>query len=690
MGLALFLGLAVTLLMTPKYAAVATAQIDNENVKIVSGQDIDPTVSINDTIRYINTQMGIVQSRTVALLVIDDLGLDKNDTFLTTMRARLPDARLPAAQRKQALREAAVEVLAANLKVEVPVDDRVMSIQFTSPNAVMAMQVANSFARNFVANNVRRGLDANSYARKVLEQQIEVDRVQLDQAERKAIAYAQENHLIDASDASGSGSGASDPKSNSPGSGNSQSITTANLVRLNGQYIDAVNQRIMAEQRWHAAQTTPPEQLTEVVSNIQLQSLISQRATTAGQVANMKAKYQANFPQLIQAQAELNFLNSQIDRQINGIKESIRYQYKVAQAQEASLSSERERLSNQTLDEQRRRVQLNLLARDVESRRHQVADLMDRYNQIASASDIVRNNISLIDAAIVPSQPVSPNLLKNMGIAFALGIVIATLLMIAREAVDDTLRGPDDVESKLGLSLLGTTPKMTSEQLDSSLGDQKNPLTEAYYSVRVALDYSTLHGVPDTLLVTSSQPSEGKSTTALALARDYARIGKQVLLIDGDLRRPSLHRALGLANSVGFVDVLLQHKPLAECIQTREDYVGLSLLTLGKTPPNPVEILSSNVISEFLNTYKPQFDIIIVDSAPVMGLADTPLLARQVDTVLMIVEANRAHRGQAKTAVRRLLDAGASIAGVVLTKFDHRNAGYNYDYHYRYYSYDTK
>jgi len=689
MGVAIFLGLAISFLITPKYAAVATAQVDNENVKILSGQDLDPIVSINDTNRYLNTEVNILQSRGLALLVIDDLGLDKNDNFLKQMRYRLPDVNLPAAMRKQALREAAVGVLADNIKVTVPVDDRVLTIEFISPNAVVATQVANSYVKNFVANNVQHGLEANVYARKVLAQQIDAEREGLEKTERQAITYAQQNHLIDASDASSSGAGASDPKSNSAGSGNSQSITTANLVRLNSEYIDAVNQRIMTEQRWREAQTTPIEQLAEVVNNMQVQSLVAQRSEAAAQVAQLKAKYQPSFPQLVQAEAQLANVTARLNHQYDGIRNSIKYQYRVAQAQENSLASAREKLSGQTLDEQRRRVELNLLARDVDARRHQMADLMERFNQVTAASDIVRNNISIIDLAVVPSRPVSPNLLKNLGIAFVLGLVISILVTIARESMDDTLRAPDEVETKLGLALLGTTPVASEDELSTGAMDQKNTLTEAYYSIRVALDYATLHGVPDTLLVTSSQPAEGKSTTALALAQDYARIGKRVLLIDADFRRPSLHRRADLSLSPGFVDVLLGLQDLEDCAKPIFGIDGLYLLPLGKVPPNPVEILSSNVISDFFTTYKSQFDILILDSAPVMGLADTPLIARQVDTVLMIVEANRAHRGQAKTAVRRLQDSGAKIAGVVLSKFDHRNAGYNYDYHYQYYHYEN-
>ena len=333
-------------------------------------------------------------------------------------------------------------------------------------------------------------------------------------------------------------------------------------------------------------------------------------------------------------------------------------------------------------------MQLNIIARDVDSMRTQLNALMQRYNEVSSAADIVRNNISVLDYAATPTQPVSPNYLKNLGIATAAGLALALALALAAEAFDDTLRSPDDVELKLHVPLLGTTPVASDDELSVFNSDRKSAINEAYYSIRAALDYATSSGVPETVQVTSSQPAEGTATTSVALARDYARIGKRVLLIDADLRRPSLHRYFASARDRGFIDVLLGHRELADCVQ-RVGSEGLDILVLGQVPPNPAEILSSNAISDFITRYKPLYDIMIFDTSPVMGLADAPLISRQVQAVVLIVEANRAHNGQAKAAVRRLHDAGAKIAGAVLSKFDHRAAGYNYDYHYKYYRYDS-
>lgn len=234
LGIAVFMGLAVSLLMTPVYLAEAKLRVDNENVKIVEGQDLDPSVSINDTGRYLNTQALVLQSRSMALKVINDLKLSRDDSFLIAMRASPLKGELSPQEAEVSRREQIAGILMANLKVKVPLDNRILTIGFNSPDPKTAADVANSFARNFVANNVQSGLDSNAYARKILSDQIEALRVQLGVSEHQAIDYARQNRLIDASNASGSAAG--DSKSNSAGSSNTQSITTANLIRMNGQY----------------------------------------------------------------------------------------------------------------------------------------------------------------------------------------------------------------------------------------------------------------------------------------------------------------------------------------------------------------------------------------------------------------------------------------------------------------------
>ena len=673
-ALFLVLGFIVTLLMTPRFSAASTIRVDLEENKIIEGQDLNPAVAAGDTGRYLNTQKRVIESRTMAVRVADRLKLAANNGFFVAMGAKPEGLTTP---QRQAL---AAGLLQGNVKVDVPLDSRVVTLSFQSRDPGVAARVANTYADLFIENNVRRRYDSNRYARRFLLQQIEEAKGSLRNAEMAAIAYARANQLIDAGDASAS------PEDNSKAG--SRSITTANLVQLNNAYVDARGARILAEERWNAVRGIPPLQLPEVASNPTVQQLVGQRAQLNAQLAQLRQRYQPEQQDVQQLTAQLATLGREIERAAGDAKESVRNAYRVAAEQEQAFDRARRRLAGETLEEQDRRVQLNLISRGAETQRVQLNNLLERYNQVSAASDITANNISLIDYADAPTAPVSPNMSRNMALALALGLVFALAAALGREALDDTLRSPEDVERKLHLPLLGTTP-LISDTIDNQLGSDKSELSEAYYTIRATLDYASPDGPPRTLQVTSSQPAEGKSTTAMALARDYARIGRKVLLIDADLRKPSVHRALGVKNEHGFMDVIIGHREL-ESVLIPSGLDGLHVLGLGPIPPNPVQVLSSSIIPDFIREYSPRYDLIIFDCAPVMGLADAPLIARHVDGVVVIVEANRAHFGQAKTAVRRLREAGGNILGIVMSKFNHRDAGYSYDYHYNYYAYGDK
>ncbi|MEY4720599.1 MAG: Tyrosine-protein kinase YwqD, partial [Pseudomonadota bacterium] len=682
---ALILGIVVSLLMTPRYRAQATVRIDNEAVKIVEGQDLDPAVAISDTGRYLNTQKQIVESRSLAAQVATSLRLDREDKVLELLAVERPDAELNTAQQSAARRQAIIEALQTNVDMEMRNDTRVAGIGFTSRDPVLSARIANAFATSYIAQNVRLRYETNAYARKVLSSQVEQARLQLQQTEREAIEYARRNRLIDTGDAS---TGASDDKGGGDNSGNARSITTASLVQLNENFITARSARIEAEARWMAARDSAGHELAEARTNPAIQGILASRAEVAARLAELRARYLDDQPQVREAAAQLAQLDAQLASAGRSLKNTIYNEYRAAVRAEGELAAAKEGLADETLSEQDRRVQLNLIARDAETQRTQLNDLLTRLNQVNAAADITTNNISMLDDAQVPESPVSPNIRKNLMIALALGLALAFLVAFAREALDDTLRSPEDAERKLGLPLLGTTPLVRDLTADA-LSERQGELNEAYYSIRSTIDYASSGLVNKVFLVTSSQPGEGKSTTALAVARDFARIGRRTLLVDADLRNPSLHRNLGLAKDTGFVDVLMQHRSFADTV-VQDEIADLHVLPLGPIPPNPVQILSSDLIQNFIEDVRQHYDIVILDSAPVMGLADAPMLSRVADHVVLIVEANRAHFGQAKSAVRRLQDAGAALLGIVMTKFSFRDAGYSYDYHYSYYSYRSK
>ena len=287
----------------------------------------------------------------------------------------------------------------------------------------------------------------------------------------------------------------------------------------------------------------------------------------------------------------------------------------------------------------------------------------------------------------MPSKPIWPRPLINAFLGAVLGFAVAAALAFAREKLDDSIRAPEDVERKLGLPLLGITPKPDSAtDIDAELLDPHSSMSEAVYALRTSLELSTRDGVPQTLLVTSTRPAEGKSTTSQALAREFAQSGRRTVLVDADLRRPSVHHNFGIDNKLGF-STLLTSPTLVPGAIYKTEIENLSVIPSGPVPPSPPRLLNQDTLQRLFAELSNEFDLIVLDAPPVLGLADAPQLASSVEGALYVIEASGGSQGQTKAALRRLLSTGTNVIGAVLTKYDFRRVGYG-DYGYNeYYNY---
>lgn len=676
-GIVAALGLIATLLMTPIYQATATVRVNNQTSEIIEGGELDPYISSSEVSTYLNTLAEVIQSNKMALAVVDDLGLVEG---AGNAEGAAPS---PATETQ---RQNLAAGLAGTVAVDIPMDSRIIAITYSSPDPREAARIANAYAENFLQEDLRQGLEANSYAREYLEEQIAETRDNLTNAEKAAVEYARSNRIIGEA-MFDTGSYFTD--NNAAASGTAPTITVTNLASINSAMMAARERRIAAEQRWNTASGIPALQLPEVRENGMVQSLRTELAQAQSRRSNLAQRYQSDYPEIVELTAQISNLNTEISAASEQIKRSIRDQYQIALRQEQALQREANSVSSQTLDEQDRRLEYNLLQRDAVAFRTQLDTLLHRYNQLAAASNIRSSDVTLLDTAGVPSSPSSPNLFKNMAAALLLGFALAAVIAVLREALDDRLRSSEDIERKLNARTLGQTPYVTDE-MGGEMEDFFSPISEAYSSVRASLDYQLPSVECPVIQFTSSQPSEGKTTSAIATARKYASIGRKVLLIDMDLRRPSVAgQLLDERPKLGIVDAIYMHVPLEQAI-VHDVANNLDVLPVGAVPDNPAEILSSGLVAELFSKCRLEYDVIIVDSSPVMGIADAPLLSRFVDAVVFIVEANKAQAGQARAALARLRDMNANLLGVVLTKYRALQAGESYEYQYKYYTYDSK
>ena len=671
----LALGAIITMLIVPKYIATASVLIEQEADQIIQSSELQPATSYQDADRFLQTQVDVIKSQSLAERVVESEGLADDPNFYVAMGSTIADEEsfagsairqggLPALQRDQALK-----LISGSLAVNLPVDSRLAEISFESTDPVLSARIANSFANNLVEANLGRKFESSAYARNYLAQELKDARAKLETSERELNQYSREAGLIRVT---GQGLNADQE--------NTLSITNDSLVQANLTASQATAQRVGAEKRWQSIASAPALSIPQVLANPAVQDLIRQRSEAQAKLAEEQARHLAEHPTVLALEAQVSQLNAQIQSVGASIKRSVNLEYKAALDQETSLKSKVNELRNTALDEQDRGVQYNILKREADTNRALYDTLLARANELNATSGATSNNISLVDQAEPPRQPSSPNIVLNIALALLSGMALAGAFVFLREMLDDKIRAPEDVERKLGLQLVGLIPLAQDENVEDSKNDNKSVIGEAYNSLVANLKWTGASGLPRSIAVTSAQASEGKTTTANAIAVDLARLGKNVLLIDADLRRPTLQRYTAAFDQQGLPAVLTQEASFEELVQP-SDEANLSFLTGLPIPPNPTILLGGAGFSTLMAKVEEIYDVIIVDCPPMLGLADTPSIATCVESVLIVVDGSQSHRGSVKSALRRLQLVRANVIGAVLTKFDAKLLGAKYDYY---------
>jgi capsular exopolysaccharide synthesis family protein len=669
-------GVAATLLTTPIYRATTTIQIDLEPAKVVAVESQRST-DYDYPDKYYQTQYELLKSRALAARVVQNENLAYDDSFLNqgSPKGKLPFVSAAGASRTAADRAArtkkAISLLSGGLRIEPIRSSRIVKISYESPDRTVAARVSDAVAENFITWNLERRFEASSAARKFLEERLQQTRQTLEASQRRSNDYAQRNQLITI----GGGAGSADESKRSE---TGESLAAADLASINASLAGATAARIEAEQKWRQASRTADMSLPEVLSNPGIQTLKASRDTAYAQYQQDLKLYKPDYPSMVEAKTRIDALDQQIAIHAASIRNSLRTQYEVARQNEGQFQAEVNRRKGELLTSQGKRVEQGFIDTDIATSRALYDSMLASYKEIGIAGGVSENNISFVDKAVTPGSAIKPQPKRNLvmfGFAgFALGALIAFLL----ERFDFSIKVPEDIEKKLNLPVLGTIPVWSGAVgAAKALEDPKSELSEGYYSVRTALQFSTEDGVPPSLLITSSSPSEGKSTSALALASGFARLGMRVLLVDGDMRDPSLHRMLSRDNGVGLSNLLAGSPEMSPALQPT-NHRNLTFLACGPPPPNPAELLGGGKMRAFLAAATSQFDLVVIDGPPVMGLADAPQLAHVIDGTVMVIEAGRTKRDLARSAIRRLRVGDAHILGALLTKFDLRKAGYEY------------
>ena len=670
-------GLIITLLMTPKYTATATVEIAREASQVTNIQGVEREASVADQ-EFYQTQYGLLKSRALSERIATQLRLVDDPVFFEMFGTKteggafiLANKRYTSAGRAERQRIAG-EILLKNIAIDPTRLSRLVDIAFTSPQASFSARIANAWAENFIQTNLERKVQATSYGRNLLERQLQLQKQRLDESQRQLVAYASQQEIINLP-AQGGNNGTVTAE---------RSIVADDLAALNTALTQATVDRIEVESRHRASGSGGASR--EALGNIAINNLRQRRAELAAQYQQMMVQFEPGYPAAQALKSQIDQLDRAIGREESRVSGSIEGAYRAATARESALQARVNQLKSSYLDNRRRSIQYNIYQQEVDTNRALYDGLLQRYKEIGVANGVGVNNISVVDTADEPQKPSSPRLLLNLLISLLSGICLGAIAAFALEQMDEAFGDPGEVERKLGLPLLGSVPKISDDRAPrDELLDRKSDLVDAYLAVSTNLGFTTEHGAPRSFSVTSTRPAEGKSTTALSLATMLARAGKRVIIVDGDMRSPSIHHLGNVGHDRGLSNFLAGEESIEPLTFEMPD-LGLTAMSAGPIPPNAAELLTGSRLATLISRLLEHYDHIVIDSPPVMGLADAPLIAARVEGVIFAVESHGIRANQVKTALGRLAAANVRIFGGVLTKFEARRAVYGYGYEYGY------
>lgn len=470
-------------------------------------------------------------------------------------------------------------IFGENLTIAPIKRSRLVRLSFDSPDPALAARVTNAVANDFIKTTLERRFNASSYAKNFLASRIKQVRATLDDSEKKLSEYLSAKGIVSLK--------------------KEETILSQKMQQLSSRLVDVEADRVKAESKYRETLRTKDNGILEILADPVIQDLKNRRAKLATDYETNLKIYRPAYPKMIQIKSQMDKIDQEISRQATAIRGSIQNNYQVKLREEADLQKRVAETKQRVLALRVSSTDRTALERNVETNRVLYSDLLKRLKEVGVESGSGTNNISIVDPAEVPRAKHSPKLRLNLLLALVGGLFGGVMLAFLLESLDDTIKGSEELASKFNLPVLGIIPEI--EINDANIGQSvalsgfrelRSAMAEANRSLRTALLFSTAEGSPKILHLTSASAGEGKTTTAVGIAAAFAMAGNSVLLIDADLRNPSIHKEFSISNSTGLTNYLAGDVKPADLAQPSE-IKGLFVATAGPCPPNPAELLSS-------------------------------------------------------------------------------------------------
>lgn len=671
--------LIITMMQTPKYQATSQLEVLTPSVKVF--QDIEVTSETGDMRAFLTAREKIL-SRITAERVVFALQLSEKEDFLFPRPDVSPFNLLYKAFNISGSNKAeglsaedrnniAVSRTRSNVSVQLIANTSILKITFHDQNPEYARNIANQFAQSFIDQRVDQGSQTSVQARDFIQEQVLLIKEKLQISEQALVDYAKFAGITV--------------------TGDEQSLIGASLSEINKALSEAVQESLDYGRIVKQINAGSGPSIEQVLSSEGLNKLRTTLSQLKSEYQQKLTLFKPGFPEMQQLQSQINELQNQLNLGTKVITDSIKLKHDETLEKVSDLRKKINELEGEQAVYQDKKIQYTMLKREVDSNRTQYDSLISKLNEVAVGSELRTQNAAIIDLATVPRSPYSPRLSINIAIGLIALLGLAGVVIYILEIINNTFSNPEQVEKELGLSILGIIPAINPKELVTMLADPKSSLSESYRSLRTSLQFSGVDGHPKTMLITSSEPGEGKSTTAVKLAEDFATLGARVLIIDCDMRKPNIHRLFNIDNALGLSNLLtstIRKEDMSRVIK-KGTHKNISIITAGTIPPNPADLLSSARMGLMISQLSSRYDLVILDGPPVIGLSDAPILSRLTEATLMIVSANKATRKSAKMALKRLHAAGSNVIGVVMTMFTVGKFDENYNYRYLSYDYYT-
>jgi len=697
-----------TFTATPIYQATAQIIIEKENPKLVS---IEEVIGVDSTgTDYYQTQYKIIESRSVAREVIRRLDLGNSpefvsqpkDTFLSTIKSgikiMLRDAKAwikallktgedkdksdATAEDDASFDSGLVSAFIERIKVEPILNSRLVDVSVEAKDPVMAARMTNELVKAYIGQNLEIKLTAAKDAAQWLGSRIQDERKKVEAAEKALLRYKEENQII------------------TDFSSDAENITAQKLAELNTQLIEAESQRVEAETRFQQAislENTPDmlDSIPEVLSNDLVKEIKKMEVTLFNRMSELSKKYGRNHPRMQAIKSELADLKKRKKVEARRVVNSLKNEYKLALAREESLKKALARQKAESLDLNKKAVQYGVLQREAESSRNMYEMLIKRFKETSLTEEMKTGNIRIIDKAEIPQFPVKPRKKLTLLMAVIVGLFLGMGTAFFLEYLDNTVKLPEEVKEVLKIPYLGPVPAFSKNGMPEGVPKAlvaihlpTSNVTESYRGIRTGILFSSPDNPPQVILMTSSGPLEGKTTSATNLSVCMANAESRVLLMDCDMRRPRIHKVFNVNGTIGLSSLLVGTHSLKDAI-VASPVKGLDILPAGPIPPNPSEIVGSKKMGQLLTVLRKKYARVVIDSPPISLVTDAVVLAQIVDSVLMVIRAGETPRPLIQNSLDQLQTVNANIMGAVLNAVSvGRDGYYYYQYSYNYYGED--